>query len=277
MNAMNRARTLAVQILPAWAKNFLKRPIRKFKALMPAYKFSFPYAPDKQGKSHFPCIVNRDNLLEKLGEKYLPSKRGQNYLVYYWMHFRDIRLDVKSVLEIGVQTDRSIRMWEEFFPNAMIYGIDIDPKCKEFEGGRRKILIGDQSDSDFLHNVLSQVSEPFDIIIDDGSHCVTHQLKSFDFLFPHLSDHGIYVIEDTGGCVGDYDLKTVNALKTIIDHIMYWPDGFAPGDWPFLSSFPDETKWITKNVIGIAFYRWIVFAMRGRNPQDNPFLQPNRK
>ena len=213
---------------------------------------------------------------EKLGEKYLPSKRGQNYLVYYWMHFRDIRLDVKSVLEIGVQTDRSIRMWEEFFPNAMIYGIDIDPKCKEFEGGRRKILIGDQSDSDFLHNVLSQVSEPFDIIIDDGSHCVTHQLKSFDFLFPHLSDHGIYVIEDTGGCVGDYDLKTVNALKTIIDHIMYWPDGFAPGDWPFLSSFPDETKWITRNVIGIAFYRWIVFAMRGRNPQDNPFLQPNK-
>ena len=41
-----------------------------------------------------------------------------------------------------------------------------------------------------------------------------------------------------------------------------------------LSEFPDEARWIDKNVIGIAFYRWIVFIMRGRNPRDNPFLAP---
>ena len=87
-----------------------------------------------------------------------------------------------------------------------------------------------------------------------------------------MSDHGIYVIEDTGGCVGDYGLRTVNSLKTIIDRIMYWPDGFDARNWPYLSHFPDEASWIAKNAIGIAFYRWIVFVMRGRNPQDNPFL-----
>jgi len=112
----------------------------------------------------------------------------------------------------------------------------------------------------------------FDIIIDDGSHRVEHQLASFDFLFPTMSDHGIYVVEDTGGCVGDPELATVNSLKTLIDSIMYWPKGFQPEDWLHLPSFPDEARWIDKNVVGIAFYRWIVFIMRGKNPRDNPFL-----
>ncbi|NNE37607.1 MAG: hypothetical protein HKN08_04815 [Gammaproteobacteria bacterium] len=241
---------------------------------MPLYKFSFPSSSETSNESRYSFFVDRDNLLEKLAEKYMPSKRTHNYLIYYWMHFRDIRLEVKSVLEIGVQTDRSIRMWEEFFPNAIIYGIDIDPECKQFEGGRRKIMIGDQSDYNFLHDVTQQSSETFDIVIDDGSHQIEHQLKTVDFLLPKISTHGIYVIEDTGGCVGDYELRTVNSLKTIIDNIMYWPDGFDPGNWAHLSNFPDETSWAAKNVIGIAFYRWIVFIMRGRNPQDNPFLTP---
>ena len=73
---------------------------------------------------------------------------------------------------------------------------------------------------------------------------------------------------------GDYSLTTVNALKTLIDKIMYWPEGFEPKNCDHLSEFPDGTSWIARNIIGIAFYPWIAFIMRGRNPQDNPFLTP---
>lgn len=227
-------------------------------------------------QSAFPFVVSRDNPLEQLGAKYMPSKRDHNYLLYYWMHCRDIRLAVQNVLEIGVQTDRSIRMWEEFFPNATIYGVDIDPRCRRFEGGRRRILIGDQGDVTFLRRVIEEPGQAFDVIIDDGSHRVDHQLKTFEVLFPALSDHGIYVIEDTGGSVGDFELTVVNSLKPLVDSIMHWPDGFDPGSWPHLTEFGAEAKWSDRNVIGIAFYRWIVFVMRGRNPQDNPFLSPLR-
>jgi hypothetical protein len=165
-------------------------------------------------------------------------------------------------------------MWEDFFPNATIHGIDLDPRCKQFEGDRRRIYVGDQSDEDFLRSVIALVGKPLDIIIDDGSHRVEHQLKSFDILFPALADHGIYVVEDTGPVVGDYSLRTVNALKTIVDHVMYWPKDFDPKNWSYLSSFPDEAAWIDRNVVGVAFYRWIVFIFRGRNPEDNPFLKP---
>lgn len=270
---MRKIKNVAIQALPSLAKIY-RHQKWKIQKLLNRYQFKFLNSKNNAQISPFPFIVIRDNPLEKLGDKYKPTKRIHNYLVYYWMHFRDIRLKVESVLEIGVQTDRSIRMWEEFFPNAIIYGIDIDKKCKIFEGERRKILVGDQCDYKFLYKVVNHSEKAFDIIIDDGSHRVEHQLKTFDFLFPAMSEHGIYVIEDTGGCVGDYGLSTVNALKTIIDKIMYWPDEYSPKEWPHLSSFPEDTDWIEKNAIGIAFYRWIVFVMRGRNPEDNHYLTP---
>jgi hypothetical protein len=164
-------------------------------------------------------------------------------------------------------------MWEEFFPNAIIFGLDIDPQCKQFEGCRRRVFIGGQSDEAFLDKVVKEAGGSFDIVIDDGSHRVDHQLQTFNFLFPRLTDHGIYVMEDTGGCVGDFSLITVNALRALVDNIMYWPSGLDPGSWPNLSKFPAASSWSDRNIIGIAFYRWIVFVMRGKNPEDNPFLQ----
>ena len=233
------------------------------------YYFTFPHTQTRVPGSRLG--VSRTNLLEELGAKYQPSKRIHDYLRHYWSHFRDIRLDVKSVLEIGIQTDRSLRMWEDFFPNATIYGIDIDPLCRRFEGGRRRVFIGDQGVPAFLRRVADVAGE-FDIVIDDGSHIVEHQLRTFDVLFPSVSVNGSYVIEDVGVGV-DPSLRTVNALKRLIDKIMYWPPGFDPPAWPTLSKFPEGTPWAERNIIGISFYRWIVFVMRGRNPESNPFLR----
>jgi hypothetical protein len=271
---IERLRSLAKEVLPERAQHFLSYLIRKRRALMPRHKFSFSNASEESPESPYPFFVSSENALDELGTRYRPTKRRHNYLPYYWMHLRDIRFDVRNVLEIGIQTDRSIRMWEEFFPHATICGIDIDPRCEQFEGGRRRMFVGDQSDPDFLRRVTEESGGAFDIVIDDGSHRVEHQLKSFDFLFPTMSDHGIYVVEDTGGCVGDPELATVNSLKALVDSIMYWPRGFRARDWMYLRDFPGEARWIDKNVVGIAFYRWIVFIMRGKNPRDNPYLAP---
>jgi len=271
---IERLRGRAKEHLPRWAQDLARRAIVAKRSWMPRARFSFSTARETSNASPYAFPIASDNPLEELGAKYLPTKRIHNYLPYYWMHFRDIRSEVRNVLEIGVQTDRSIRMWEEFFPNATIHGLDIDPACERLAGGRCKIFIGDQSDRVCLNQVVESAGGHFDIVIDDGSHRVEHQLASFDFLFPMLSDHGIYVVEDTGGCVGDPGLATVNALKAIVDHVMYWPKGFRPEDWPHLDRFPRDASWADKNAIGVAFYRWIVFVMRGNNPADNPYLTP---
>jgi len=256
------------------SKNLTLKKLFKGKPIKPPThrEFDFPEAAHSSPPSPYPFFVNPNNVLEELGRKYKPSKRSHNYLPYYWMHFRDIRHEVKKVCEIGLQNDYSIKMWEEFFPNAQIYGIDIDPACKKFEGGRRKVFIGDQGDKKFLDNFLTDIGGGLDVVIDDGSHIVQHQLDSFETLFPAMSKHGIYAMEDTGGVVGDYDRFTVNSLQKLAENVLYWPEGHRPEDWPYLSSFPESATWADRNVVGVAVYRWLAFVFRGNNPGDNKNL-----
>lgn len=250
-----------------------KRLFREKSAPGPTeYEFEFPAADASSPASPYPFFVDPNNFLEELGRKYQPSKRHHNYLPYYWMHLRDIRQQVKKVCEIGLQNEASIKMWEEFFPNAEIFGIDIDPKCAKFSGDRRRVFIGDQGDRQFLNQFVEEIGGGLDVVIDDGSHLVEHQLTSFEMLFPAMSSHGIYAMEDTGGVVGDYERVTVNSLLRLAENVLYWPDGHRPEDWPYLNRFPKSATWADRNVVGVAQYRWLTFAFRGNNPGDNGYL-----
>jgi hypothetical protein len=249
----------------------MKLAKRWAKAMRWAPRLRFPERFRRSAPSPYTFPVDLDNPLEELGRKYTPSKRAHNYLPFYWMHFRDVRQQVRNVCEFGLQRDRSMRMWEEFFPNATIWGVDIDPAARSFEGERRRVRIGDQSDPGFLKSLVDEVPDGLDIVIDDASHNMRHQLITFNALFPALTDHGIYVIEDTGGLSGS--AKTVERMKELVDSIMYWPSSADSTDWPSLSSLPPEASWADRHSIGIAFYRWIVFVYRGHNPGDNPYLR----
>jgi hypothetical protein len=61
---------------------------------------------------------------------------------------------------------------------------------------RIKTFVADQSISEQLNNVIDSINCKLDIIIDDGSHNKNHQSFSFMVLEKHLSDNGIYIIED---------------------------------------------------------------------------------
>lgn len=215
----------------------------------------------------------RKNKLEELAERYAPSKLGHNYYQHYWTHFRDVANEVKSVCEIGVATGGSLRVWRDFFPNATIHGIDINPECKKCEEDRINVHIGSQVDQEFLSDVVKSSGGSFDIIIDDGSHIPQHQINTFNALFWSLSEHGIYVIEDTGSVVGDFQNSAINAIRNLTDSVNYWPPNFDPRHWSYLGSFPEETPSVHKMISGLSFYRWIAFVFKGNNPGDNPYLR----
>ena len=61
------------------------------------------------------------------------------------------------LLEVGVSNGGSINMWSSYFgKNSKIYGIDIDPRCKEFEDKNIEIFIGSQSEKNFLELTLEE-------------------------------------------------------------------------------------------------------------------------
>ena len=128
-------------------------------------------------------------------DKSIHTYNGKSYLDIYEKHFVNIKEKVKTFVEIGVFNGKSLKMWKEYFPNAQIYGIDIDPRCKQFEEERIKILIGDQNDDEFLLNLKSEIG-PIDILLDDGSHITSHQIKTFEILIDNLNSGGFYAIED---------------------------------------------------------------------------------
>ena len=54
---------------------------------------------------------------------------------------------------------------------------------KRFEEDNVRICIGSQADKDFLADV-SETWGPFDIVLDDGSHVMEHQIITFDDAVP---------------------------------------------------------------------------------------------
>jgi 23S rRNA U2552 (ribose-2'-O)-methylase RlmE/FtsJ len=119
-----------------------------------------------------------------------------HYFDIYDYHFNRYRNKEVIILEIGVDHGGSLQMWKNYFGNkAKIYGIDINPACKNLEEENIEIFIGSQSDKLFLENVKSKIP-PIDILIDDGGHMMYQQITSFEVLFDHIKNNGIYLCED---------------------------------------------------------------------------------
>ncbi len=123
------------------------------------------------------------------------NKWWHYFEVYHTFFHKYVGTDVK-ILEIGVFKGGSMQMWKDYFgEKVMIVGIDIDEKCKTFEEDNVRICIGSQADKDFLADV-SETWGPFDIVLDDGSHVMEHQIITFETLFPLLKEGGVFVCED---------------------------------------------------------------------------------
>ncbi len=119
-----------------------------------------------------------------------------HYFPIYDRHLSPYRGRDLRVLEIGVYQGGSLDMWQWYLgPSSTLIGIDIDETATQLAAKDKIIVIGDQSDRDFLASVVQRYG-PFDIIIDDGGHTMEQQITSIDVLFPSLVEGGVYIVED---------------------------------------------------------------------------------
>jgi hypothetical protein len=110
------------------------------------------------------------------------------------------RLEPIRLLELGVWKGASLRMWEAYFPNAEIIGIDNLPDVVQQKLERAEVLIGDAADAAFLTSAVDRFAEgKIDIVVDDCGHVLDQQIRSFEKLFPLLDAGGLYFVEDVSG------------------------------------------------------------------------------
>lgn len=152
-----------------------------------------------------------------------------HYFDIYHRHFARFRNKPVKVLEIGVFKGGSLAMWRKYFgPQAKIFGVDIDPVCKDFEMDGIKVIIGDQEDRTFLRKLVAQVGA-LDIVIDDGGHTMKQQINSFEELYPKVKPGGVYLAEDLhtsywseyGGGLKEPD-SFIEYSKNLVDQLNAW-------------------------------------------------------
>jgi SAM-dependent methyltransferase len=134
-----------------------------------------------------------------------------NYTDYYSRLFDHCRSGVLSVFECGLGTNNpsvlsnmsetgkpgaSLRVWRDYFPNAQIFGADID-RGVLFQEDRIKTGYMDQTDASSVAAYFAEMGiDRFDFMIDDGLHTYDAGRRLFESAISWLAPHGIYVIED---------------------------------------------------------------------------------
>jgi hypothetical protein len=135
-----------------------------------------------------------------------------NYIPVYEKKFSDLKDNIKCFFEIGIgciekgdmlhvkdfgyKTGNSLRMWRDYFVNAEIHGMDLNPESVIRNEERIITHIGDQSNNEDIVNIINKINKNIDIVIDDGSHNPVHQVKTFQYFHPYLKSNSIYCIED---------------------------------------------------------------------------------
>jgi len=135
--------------------------------------------------------------LTKLAGKYGTDKgSGDHYFTeVYEYFFHPIKHKARKICEIGIADGASLKMFRDYFPRAVIYGIDIND-ASGLDSNAIKTFIADQASRKDLKGFIDTYGYDFDIILDDGDHTMEQQQVSLGYLFKYLKGGGYYIIED---------------------------------------------------------------------------------
>ena len=148
------------------------------------------------------CTIPPD--LERLAFHFGTDKSHDDhkYTDLYAMLFAPLRNTARNITEIGIATGQSLRLWNDYFPQAHIWGIDVNPKQLLAQG------VAFTANAPRVHLLLGEVTKPseveslgfslesMDVIIDDGPHSSGPNERILVNMWPYLKPGGYYCVED---------------------------------------------------------------------------------
>lgn len=162
----------------------------------------------------------------KIGFKYQTDKSPlctnlpgcHSYTPFYNILFSPFRYSQITLGEIGIYKNASMKMWREYFPNAIMYGWDCKPENNTEE--RYKTDFIELAKKDNLKNVfydymnvkddqsiissMNKCNTKFDILIEDSDHEFWSQIRVICHSVNFLKPGGMLIIEDVGFGIWEY-------------------------------------------------------------------------
>jgi hypothetical protein len=122
-----------------------------------------------------------------------------SYLPLYQNLLNVKKETAKNVLEVGIYAGGSIKLWNDFFTNATVYGLDIMHvnEVWDYLKTNDKIVLHTSTDAyneDFFNTHL--LDKRFDMMLDDGPHTLESMKQYIKLYSQIMTDDGILIIED---------------------------------------------------------------------------------
>ena len=156
----------------------------KYRTLNTSYYDIFNLKPNFENKSLSEIVDEFDT--DKETEHQFISNHYQEILTPF-------KYKAKKICEIGVDQGGSLKLWEAFFPNAKIIGLDANEYSFKEERIETKVI--DASNQEEVAKFCSE-NKGFDIIIDDCTHRMKDQQMGLAEFFKSLNPGGVYILED---------------------------------------------------------------------------------
>lgn len=156
-----------------------------------------------------------------------------------------------NLLEIGVSWGGSIRLWNDYFKYAKIYGVDNFSCGDEYRNKSIDLIDGEKKRVTIIEgnayspDVVDQLPD-LDVVIDNGPHTTFSQMECIKNYLPKLKVGGIMFIEDIV-----VDFKYTYSDDELVEH---------PNVRPLIDEIPGDE------------YQYKIFDLRknAANRVDNP-------
>lgn len=141
-------------------------------------------------------ILSTNEKILSIGDIVSDKNTSHSYIDYFYENeFSKYKNKSISFLEIGINNGSCFEMWRNYFTKAKkIVGVDIRedfvlPVFKYLDGVTYYFC-------DAYNESFVKTLPKFDIIIDDGSHLLDHQIRFIELYLDHLNSGGVMVVED---------------------------------------------------------------------------------
>jgi SAM-dependent methyltransferase len=184
-----------------------------------------------------------------------PGRHCHPYTLFYDNLFKTKRECTFKMAELGILDGASLRMWQEYFPNATINGFEynmnfVDQFKNLYDNDRISLYYTNVFNKESIETSFLEANCTYDIIIEDTTHQFEDQIRVIEVAYQYLNPGGILIIEDIFKSYKEEDY--LNRLQHILPYFQ---------DYYFVS--PDHTN---RNSIGWDNDKLLIMIRSGAEP-----------